>query len=170
MKTLKRRASSGFVSYPKDFEKRVVDGTARFRTRCDMLVGPCSCGGVHQESDGWVEEVLEQYDATIEQLTLAPEDDGRVLIPRYWQKPRDHAHCNVLVGHCACSRTHRASETWVRTFVSQHCAKLVGCEAVEVEAPSDDLFVRASANIDPYSAERARERERQPSRLRRDQI
>jgi hypothetical protein len=131
MKILKRRRSSGFVKYPKDFDKRIIDGTARFRTKCDMLVGPCACGGVHQEHDDWVKGMLTDNDAAIEALLLAPEENGTVLIPRYWLKPRGHERCTVLSGRCACGRRHTANERWVIDMLLQHGAKIAGCTELD---------------------------------------
>jgi hypothetical protein len=128
---LKRRQSSGFVKFPKAFPKRVIDGSARYRTKCDVLVGPCACGGVHQENDGWVRRLLQQHDATIDQLALAPEDDGRTLIPKYWTRPRGHEGCDTLLGGCACGRTHIVEEEWVHKLVVSHTAHLVGVEVPE---------------------------------------
>jgi hypothetical protein len=125
---LKRRPSSGFVKYPKAFPKRIVDGSARFRTKCDVLVGPCACGGIHQENDGWVVRLLRHHDATIDQLALAPEEDGRILLPKYWTRNGTAANCDTLIGKCACGRTHTAEEEWVHRQVAQHCAHLVGVE------------------------------------------
>jgi len=125
MKTISRRVASGFVKYPKDFNKRIIDGTARFRTKCDMLVGPCACGGVHQEQDDWVRRLLSEHDANIEQLTLAPEEDGTIPIPRYWSLPRQHLNCTVLSGLCGCGQTHTANERWVVTLLEQHGTKLL---------------------------------------------
>lgn len=140
---LKRRQSSGFVKYPKAFPKRVIDGSARYRTKCDMLVGPCSCGGVHQENDGWVLRLLRSHDATIDQLALAPEDDGRILMPKYWKKPSMRLECDTLIGRCACGRTHTVEEEWVHKLLAAHCAHLVG-----VEIPT------RFKNIEPESMER----------------
>ncbi|GMU26199.1 MAG: hypothetical protein AMXMBFR16_11040 [Candidatus Uhrbacteria bacterium] len=138
-KTLNRRPATGFVNYPKDWSKRVVEGTARFRTKCDMLIGPCSCGHVHQEHDGWVREYLENYGCDIQTLGIAPEDDGTYRIPRYWQRPRGHEDCNVLVGPCRCGRTHNAREVWVRQSLSDHYSTLVGCT---------DLTLPVSGNVE----------------------
>lgn len=137
MRILNRRKSSGFVKYPKDFEKRIIDGTARFRTKCDMLVGPCACGGVHQEHDDWVNRILADNNSAIEQLTLAPEENGTVLIPRYWIKPRGYECCNVLSGQCDCGRIHAANERWVLTMLRQHESKIVGCPEIE-QTPVED--------------------------------
>jgi hypothetical protein len=138
---LKRRQSSGFVKYPKAFPKRIVDGTARYRTKCDMLVGPCSCGANHQEHDGWVRRLLQQHEAVIDQLALAPEDDGRTLIPKYWTRPRGHESCDTLLGGCACGKRHTVEEEWVHLAVAAHCSHLVGVEIPErfkmIEAPDN---------------------------------
>ncbi len=131
MRILKRRPQSGFVKYPKDFEKRIIDGTARFRTRCDMLVGPCSCGGVHQEDDGFVRELLDDNDAVIELIELTVSKDGKVYIPRYWIKPRGHESCNVISGSCNCGKVHTANEQWAVELVVKHKAQVVGCPESE---------------------------------------
>ena len=138
MKTLKRRASSGFVKYPSDFSKRTVDGCARFRTRCDMLVGPCSCGNVHQETDDWVQELLERNDAEIDHLEIRSKD-GVVYMPRYWDKPEGHATCNVLSGPCACGGVHTANERWVYDLIQQHGAKLVDCTEINLPVVGDPV-------------------------------
>ncbi|MFA5344715.1 MAG: hypothetical protein WC315_00335 [Candidatus Omnitrophota bacterium] len=137
MKILKRRLSSGFVKYPKDFDRRIIDGTARFRTKCDMLVGPCACGGVHQEHDDWVQQLLGDNDAVIEPLMLAPEESGIILIPRYWLRPRGHERCTVLSGRCACGRNHTANERWVVDLLASHGAKLIGCKEVDLPPVGD---------------------------------
>lgn len=130
-KILHRRPQSGFVKYPKDFEKRMVDGTARFRTKCDMLVGPCACGFVHQESDSHVQVRLDDYDAEIEPINLTVAEDGKVYIPRYWFRPRGHEQCTVLSGECACGVTHTANEEWVQRLLRDHIAKILGCPEVD---------------------------------------
>jgi hypothetical protein len=125
---LHRRPNSGFVKYPNDFGKRIIDGTARFRTRCDMLVGPCACGLTHQENDDFVKDLLCDYDAIIETINLVAVD-GRVLIPRYWHKPGLHRYCDTLVGSCACGSTHKATEAWVIELLATHGAKILGVES-----------------------------------------
>jgi hypothetical protein len=128
---LKRRASSGFVKYPKAFPKRIIDGSARYRTKCDMLVGPCSCGGVHQENDGWVQRLLRTHSATIDQLALAPEENGRIAMPKYWTKIRNHGNCDTLIGRCACGEVHTIEEEWVHQLLAAHGAHLIGYEVPE---------------------------------------
>lgn len=125
MKTLKRRPDSGFVKYPKDFDKRIIEGTARYRTKCDMLVGPCACGGVHQENECWVSDMLADYDCEIEPLTLMAKN-GRVRIPRYWNKSVSHSRCDTLVGRCACGRTHNGTEDWIMQMLSDHNTVIEG--------------------------------------------
>ncbi len=129
MKTLKRRASSGFVKFPTEFSKRTVDGCARFRTRCDMLVGPCACGHVHQESDDWVQDLLERNGVEIDSLELSP-TDGIVYMPRYWNKSNGHRECTVLSGRCACGKIHTANERWVVNLLSEHNARIINCAEV----------------------------------------
>lgn len=36
-------------------------------TRCDMLIGPCACGGWHK-ADDWVHKTLKEHDAVIETI------------------------------------------------------------------------------------------------------
>jgi hypothetical protein len=176
MNTLKRRANSGFVQYPKTFEKRIIDGTARYRTKCDMLVGPCSCGGVHQEHDDWVRRLLTVNDSEIEQLTLAPEDDGTVHIPRYWLRPRGHERCTVFSGSCACGRTHTANENWIQVLLANHGAKIVGCP--EADGPIIEDVITHLENDAPggipgctcEDCEHERRRNNYGRRLNRNQI
>jgi len=128
---LHRRPASGFVKYPDDFGKRIIDGTARFRTRCDMLIGPCACGHTHQESDSFVKELLDNYAAEIEAINLVAVD-GRVSMPRYWKKSDEyHRNCDTLVGDCSCGRTHKVNERWVVDLLASHCAKILGCDTEE---------------------------------------
>lgn len=127
---LHRRPASGFVRYPDDFGKRIIDGTARFRTRCDMLIGPCACGHTHQENDNFVKELLRDYEAEIEVINLVVTDD-RVPMPRYWKKPEYHRYCDVLVGSCACGETHKVNERWVVDLLKDHGAKILGCDTDE---------------------------------------
>jgi len=139
--TLKRRCS-GFVKYPKDFEKRIATGTARFRTRCDMLVGPCACGCVHQEDDQWVQDTLCQYDAEIETWVLQSNCYGEVKLPRYWLRPSNHNLCTVLIGRCACGKIHIGSEKWVLTLLKKHNAVIEHLETNTADTnDADDLWV-----------------------------
>jgi len=135
MRTLKRRKDSGFVHYPKDFERRIIEGTARYRTKCDMLIGPCSCGGVHQEGDGWVQTMLADYDCTIEPLVLTPKND-RVRIPRYWLKSMENANCNMLIGPCSCGECHTFKEQWVKDMLSMHGTIIQGDCLLESNTPN----------------------------------
>ena len=132
MTILNRRPKSGFVLYPKQVEKRVVDGTARFRTRCDVLVGPCACGGVHQEDDPWVQHLLQHGNFSIEPLVLHPQN-GSVKIPRYWVKPRFHQSCTVLQGPCSCGATHIVGERWVQDLLMAHYAIIEGHAIIDTE-------------------------------------
>ncbi len=125
-KILKRRPKSGFVLYPKDAEKRTIDGTARFRTRCDVIVGPCACGGVHQESDNWVKNTLAENELELEPLVLQP-IDGVVFIPRYWGRSLHREACTTLHGRCACGGQHAANERWVRDLLEAHNAVIADC-------------------------------------------
>ena len=129
MAVLKRRPKSGFVLFPNDAERRIIDGSARFRTRCDMLVGPCACGGVHQEHDEWVQDILRDNNHTIETLVLRPSFGRVVQIPRYWIKSAEHHDCNVLHGNCNCGLNHTANECWVTALLIEHDAVIEDCPA-----------------------------------------
>lgn len=181
---LKRRSKSGFVNYPKSFDKRIIDGTARFRTKCDMLVGPCACGGVHQENDGFVRELLADHAVTIEPMTLTVGDNGCVTMPRYWYKPRGHERCIVLSGLCACGKRHAANEQWVVDLLAAHNATIVGCPETELPAipdpPNpeiinsnhDDDIPEGGCDCESCRAEREHQRRRRREREtpRRNQI
>ncbi len=151
MAVLTRRPKSGFVLYPKDAEKRVIDGTARFRTKCDVLVGPCACGGVHQETDEWVLDTLSDCGHSLETMVLRPADDGTVRMPRYWLKPSGHTDCDVIHGRCRCGHTHRANEAWVAHLLSNHCAVIEGCPA----ASEPVIGEHPTVEDNPLSPERA---------------
>jgi hypothetical protein len=126
-KILKRRHGSGFINYPKEFEKRIIDGTARHRTKCDMLVGPCACGRVHQENDTWVQKALQAYHVELEPLILRPDENGTVQYPRYWAHSPEHKYCTVLSGRCKCGQWHTANEQWVLDLLQQHNVILQDC-------------------------------------------
>lgn len=127
MTILQRRSKSGFIPYPKAAEKRVIDGSARFRTKCDMLVGPCACGGVHQENDRWVYALLDDYDLNLETLNLQPDKNGMIFIPRYWIKTPCREDCSSLHGTCSCGKYHYANERWVRDMLEAHNTYISGC-------------------------------------------
>jgi hypothetical protein len=180
---LKRRSKSGFVNYPKSFDKRIIDGTARFRTKCDMLIGPCACGGVHQENDDFVRELLFGNTATIEPMTLPVGDNGCVTMPRYWYKPRGHERCTVLSGLCACGKRHAANEQWVVDLLATHNATIVGCPetalpiipdstASEVINSDHDDDILGGCDCESCRAEREHQRRRRREREtpRRNQI
>lgn len=135
-KTLKRRAS-GFVLYPKEAEKRTIDGTARFRTRCDVIVGPCACGGVHQECDPWVQNTLAENDLEIEPLVLRPDDLGMIFIPRYWVRALARQECCTLHGRCSCGVKHTANERWVRDMLAEHNATIIDCPEASLPTVGD---------------------------------
>lgn len=139
-KILKRRPGSGFVNYPKEFEKRIIDGTARHRTKCDMLVGPCACGGVHQENDAWIQKALQTYHAELEPLILRPDENGVVHCPRYWARSPEHACCTVLSGFCKCGQRHTANEQWVLDLLKQHNVTLQDCPEVLLPPIKKDLL------------------------------
>ena len=68
--TLRSRAAAkqqlkrinGSVPWPQDWTDRHYNGG---REPCDMLVGPCSCGAWHQESEDWVQAMLFKHNAEI---------------------------------------------------------------------------------------------------------
>jgi len=128
--TLLRRPKSGFVVYPKYIPKRMVDGRARFMTKCDMMVGPCACGYTHQEHEGWVRETLQYQNLRFDPLILWGEKQQRgmvVEIPGYWKQGWNwnRTRCDVLVGKCACGRTHSIQESWVRSLLQMHVAVIL---------------------------------------------
>jgi hypothetical protein len=122
MQTLKRRPYSGFVPYPKNWERRVISGRATFQTKCDMLIGPCACGYTHRETDCWVDEALEQYDAEIEPLILRIQN-GEILLPKYWEQVGNNGKmCSHLVGPCACGTIHLPSDKRTRDLLRAYMA------------------------------------------------
>ena len=141
---LHRRPKSGFVNYPPFFQKRMVDGRARFMTKCDMLIGPCACGYTHTEWEGWVVDMLDMYNAQVEVLILWGEelgDRGMVVeIPGYWKQGRnwERPRCDVLVGQCVCGRTHATSERWVATLLTKHRAVILNMPEVEATASAPE--------------------------------
>jgi hypothetical protein len=165
MAVLTRRPKSGFVLYPKDATQRTVDGTARFRTHCDVLVGPCACGNVHQENDGWVQEILEDCGHSLETLVLIPNSAGEIKMPRYWVKPPDHTGCDMLHGRCRCGKIHRANEAWVVNLLAEHQACLKKCPAAleaivpepTVESTHNDPDVPAGCDCDACRAQAQRQ-------------
>jgi hypothetical protein len=57
-----KRDENGWVPWPEDWtDYRKVDDEP-----CNMLVGPCSCGAWHCESEDWVQEKLRQHNVAIE--------------------------------------------------------------------------------------------------------
>lgn len=125
MKTLTRN-HAGFVQYPSDLPPRTLDGSARFRTKCDMLVGPCSCGDIHQEWDIHTKRLCRTEGTKIETMTLIASEDGSVHIPRYWLHiNNDHYNCDVFSGECACGQTHTANELWIKETLDDHFAKII---------------------------------------------
>jgi hypothetical protein len=105
-----------------------------------MLVGPCACGGVHQETDGFVQDLLHYHGATIETINLQVKD-GKVYIPRYWLKVTHHENCDVLSGVCKCGETHTANEWWVVELLTAHGATILDCPETElpiIKRPSEN--------------------------------
>ncbi len=56
------RRINGAVPWPADWTDRHYNGG---REACDMLIGPCSCGAWHLESEGWVQAMLVKHSARI---------------------------------------------------------------------------------------------------------
>ena len=149
---LHRRPKSDFVNFPPFFQKRMVDGRARFMTKCDMLIGPCACGYTHTEDEGWVQELLQMYNCKIEPLILWGTelgDRGMVVeIPGYWKQGRnwERPRCDVLVGRCSCGRTHTANQGWVKYLLVKHGAVILNMPSVEEpnqpELPSQEEINR----------------------------
>ena len=53
---------NGSVPWPQGWTDRHYNGG---REPCDMLVGPCSCGAWHMESEDWVRAMLLKHNAEI---------------------------------------------------------------------------------------------------------
>jgi hypothetical protein len=108
-----------------------------------MLVGPCSCGDIHQEWDIQVRRVLRTTEHTkIETMTLIA-TDGKVYIPRYWLHINsDHFGCDVFSGECACGQTHTANELWVKETLEDHCAEIIFFP--EADQPTVDSKIGAT--------------------------
>ncbi|MHB8108286.1 MAG: hypothetical protein ACYDH4_12820 [Candidatus Cryosericum sp.] len=53
---------NGRVLWPEDWLDRHYNAS---NEPCDMLVGPCSCGAWHMESDDWVQAALKKHNAEI---------------------------------------------------------------------------------------------------------
>lgn len=53
---------NGQVLWPKNWTDRHYNAS---HEPCDMLVGPCSCGAWHMESEDWVQAMLFKYNAEI---------------------------------------------------------------------------------------------------------
>ena len=118
---LKRRKCSGFVQWPPQCGRRILNGNATFQTPCDMLVGPCSCGHTHRETSSYVLEVLEDYGMELEIMELYPKGGG-VRIPKYWEAIHNqyNKRCSHLVGKCMCGETHTGKEQRIKRILKQH--------------------------------------------------
>ncbi len=123
MERLVRRKDSGLVPFPKHWPNRILGGRATYQTKCDMLVGPCSCLMTHLEYHEDTIYLLREYEAKIEPLVLRRKSDGSILVPKYWLQsdhmPGHHSH---LVGDCTCGKTHTGTESWVRNLLDKHTA------------------------------------------------
>ncbi len=109
MPMLKRRKHSGFVDWPKLVGHRMLSGSSTFQTKCDLLVGPCSCGNTHRETDECTERILEDYELDIEPMVLIPKS-GVLQIPKYWSSIHGTSgrKCTTLLGPCNCGDNHIA--------------------------------------------------------------
>ena len=118
---LKRRKPSGFVLWPKNWAHRLLSGRARYQTKCDMLVGPCSCGYTHRENECDTVEMLERYNCEIEIQVLTPKD-GEVKIPKYWSAiiAYNRRRCTHLVGVCMCGQTHKATDSRIIELLKEY--------------------------------------------------
>lgn len=167
---LARRPKSGFINYPPFFQKRMIDGRARFMTKCDMLIGPCACGFTHYEWEGWVLDTLQMYNCQVEMLILWGSklgDRGMVVeVPGYWKQGRnwERPRCDVLVGQCTCGRTHATSERWVKNLLNKHRAVILNMPEVEASEPDPERASRSRSRSRSRSQTRSREsRSRAPN-------
>jgi hypothetical protein len=60
---LKKDEKSGMVPWPDSWTVRRYNAC---NEPCDMLVGPCACGGWHDEQEQWVQDVLKLHNAVIQ--------------------------------------------------------------------------------------------------------
>ncbi len=111
MRVLKRRKYSGFVEWPKEVSPRILSGNATFQTKCDLLVGPCSCGTTHRENDECTLEILGGFQLEIEPLVLVPKN-GEIRIPKYWKPFHGNGlrRCTHLMGECSCGANHKVNK------------------------------------------------------------
>jgi len=125
MQTLKRRECSGFVKWPHEFGNRLLSGSATYQTKCDMFVGPCSCGHTHRETDSDVYELLDDFEVEIETLVLVPRR-GEVRIPKYWEDINltGRCRCSHLMGACNCGETHTGKEAVIKTIMRRHYTRI----------------------------------------------
>jgi hypothetical protein len=57
------RAGNGLVAWPSDWTDYHHNAS---HEPCDMLVGPCSCGAWHKETEEWVRATLTRHHAVIQ--------------------------------------------------------------------------------------------------------
>ncbi len=124
MQVLKRRKYSGFVEWPRGIAPRMLSGTATFQTKCDLLVGPCSCGIIHREIDSDTKEILNDYQLEIEPLVLGVKN-GEVRIPKYWGPIHctGSRRCTHLIGKCSCGDIHKVN-TSLMEILKRYRAKI----------------------------------------------
>ena len=60
---LKKDEGSGMVPWPDSWTDRRYNAC---NEPCDFLVGPCACGGWHDEREQWVKDVLKKHNAVIQ--------------------------------------------------------------------------------------------------------
>jgi len=58
---------NGMVPYPDGWAKHFNSNEP-----CDKLVGPCACGAWHDDTEGWVREVLIRHNAEIVEMPYCP--------------------------------------------------------------------------------------------------
>ena len=57
-----KKAENGTLGWPTEW----MDYNYNCNECCDMLIGPCSCGAWHSETDEWVRETLARHNAVIQ--------------------------------------------------------------------------------------------------------
>ncbi len=124
MKILKRRKCSGFVDWPEEFGVRILSGRATYQTKCDMFIGPCSCGYTHRETDCITDELLESFGMELEIMVLRPRN-GEVRIPKYWEDiDCSRRRCSHLMGACNCGKTHTGTEAFTEILLERHFTRI----------------------------------------------
>jgi hypothetical protein len=63
LKMLKKDPKNGLLPWPDSWTDYHYNACAE---SCDMLIGPCSCGAWHSESEEWVKQKLQEHGVYIE--------------------------------------------------------------------------------------------------------